>query len=104
MAYSAYFSQKRPSSTETFGLDLVNLLGDLEVITNVTCAITLKSGTTDINMGTMASGAALWLGTKVWQLIGGGIDGNYYFVTFTVTTSNQVLELVCVLPVTTSIT
>lgn len=104
MARYEYFSPKRPGSSELFGFDLVNLLGDAEPITSVTCVVSLKSGTTDAGMGTMASGSPIKSGTKVWQKIGGGLNGNYYFLTFTVTTSNQVIELAGVLFVSTGAT
>lgn len=95
------FTLKHPNASEIFGFDLVNLVGPNEFIQSVTAKITLKKGVDDPDMNTMLLDQPYFAGAKVWHLVGGGIDGNYYYITFTVTTSSQVLEIIGTIPVAT---
>jgi hypothetical protein len=95
------FTQKRPNAKELLGLDLVNILGANEYITSVSSTITLKSGVVDSNIAAIAVNPPYFANKKIGQLIGFGLDGNYYFITFLVTTTSQTLEFVTVIPVST---
>lgn len=75
------FSPKDPNEVVTVTFDFTNLASSVSVSS---VNVTVMSGT-DGNPNAMKSGAATTSGAKVLQSITGGISGNAYKITCTVT-------------------
>jgi hypothetical protein len=69
--------EKRAGELTTVGLDLSGELG----------AETIQGVTSTVDTGLTKEGSPTYLGTIVYQPVSGGTPGNYYLVTFTVTTN-----------------
>lgn len=83
--------------------DFISLLAVGETISTKVVACTVLSGV-DANPSSLIMGAATSSGTRVTQLVGGGVAGVTYVLTCTITTSsNQMLSLSGYLTVTRSI-
>ncbi len=92
------FTPKAPTEVEVFSFDFVNNLAHGETIVSGSSVITIKSGI-DPAVGSMVSGAVGINGSRVSQLVQGGVDGAYYYLTMTVVTTIQVLVGRAILPV-----
>ena len=91
----AQFDPKRPGSTEIFAWDFSRALASNETIVSAQVTVNFGSGRPDSNMASMVSGQASIVGSKVTQLITGGMQGNTYLLRFTITTSlGQVIQAV----------
>ena len=92
-------SAKDPDETISVGAEFAELMADGETLTTATVAITVLRGT-DPGAAAMLVGAASASGSVAAQLVGSGVAGVDYQITFTANTSmSQVLKLVGVLPV-----
>jgi hypothetical protein len=87
------FTPKRVGETEIFTVDFVDLLAQGETITTASWSITVLQGA-DPAPEAMLSGVASITGTKVSQMLTGGLPSVFYAPVCTVTTSTgQTLEL-----------
>jgi hypothetical protein len=79
----------RPGASEILGMDFADQLAAGETITAATVTMQLlpSSTGTDAAPNSRVIGSASVSGSKVSQMVGGCIDGCYYAVIFTVTTS-----------------
>lgn len=82
------FSYKRTGETITLSFDFRKLLGSGETINSALWTCELVEGT-DPSPSSMVSGNASISGTKVSQLITGGVDGNMYRMICTINTSTS---------------
>jgi hypothetical protein len=88
-----HLQPKVPTSVEKVVFDFISRLGVGETISTQVVAAALYSGT-DATPSAMISGTATASGTKVTQTITGGLVGNIYDLTCTITTSTgQTLTL-----------
>ncbi len=93
------FDSKESGESIAFSFDIVNELAlPLELINSVTAAVTVKSGT-DPSPSSMLSGVATFDGTRVTQVLNGGVNGNYYYLTFTIVTTFQTIKVTGIVPV-----
>ena len=81
-----FFSSKRDGETVAYGFDFQKVLATGETISTATFSSELVEGT-DPSPGTMISGSATISGTKVTQLITGGVDDAIYRIVCEITTS-----------------
>lgn len=84
------FDSKQPGEVEAFSIDFANILDIGEPIQSATVNVTVKTGT-DATPNAMKVGGVSISGTKVTQLLGGGVDKVYYYVDFTAITPVQTL-------------
>lgn len=90
---------KAPAEARRQVFDFISQLQPSETISSATVASTVWTGT-DASPSSMISGAAAISGTKVTQLIVGGVAGNVYRLNCTAVTSlGQTLILTGYLPV-----
>lgn len=92
------FDAKTPGSSEAFSFNFVNQLAPTEFIQSATAVMSVKSGV-DIAPNLMVRGPATVSGSTVTQIVGGGLDGNYYFIDLVVITNFQTLPARGVIPV-----
>lgn len=93
---------KGPEEALIFSLDITDDLAvdDGETITGVTAAVSVRDGT-DASAAAMALGPAGYDGTTISQRVGAGLDGNWYALKFSVSTSlQQTLAYTVLIPVT----
>lgn len=88
MSYTA--DPKDPAEAVIFSLDIVDDLASdgSETITGVTAAVSVHQGA-DPSAAAMALGPAGFDGMTISQRVGGGLDGNWYALKFSVTTNLQ---------------
>ncbi len=84
----SFFDPKIPSGREYFTNDFARQMAAGLTISSAVCVVTWLGGTADLNASAMVSGAAVINGTKVSQLLIGGIDGARYQVEFDATLSD----------------
>lgn len=94
------FSSKDPAAMETFTIDITNHVNIAETIVSASAAISLKSGPdTATDFSPMLSGSTTFLGNKVSQSVTAGVNGCYYYIKYTVVTTQQRLVITCIIPV-----
>lgn len=71
------FSPKTPDETELFGFEFKRLLPEGETIVSAECTISVLEGT-DASASSMISGTASVSGSRVSQMITGGVAGVRY--------------------------
>lgn len=94
-------SSKPPADKKLFSVNFADELAPNETFVSATATISLKQGQAH-DMSGMLVGTTLSQGTYLSQLIQGGLDGNYYYVTFSGTTNAdrpQVISETFILPV-----
>jgi hypothetical protein len=99
MTYTA--DPKDPAEAVIFSLDIADDLASdgSETISGVTAAVSVHQGE-DAGSAAMALGPAGSDGTTISQRVGAGLDGNWYALKFSVTTSlQQTLAYTVLVPV-----
>lgn len=80
------FSPKTPTEEVALSVDFADLLASGETIVSAGCAISVYVGV-DAGVASMLSGSASISGAEVTQMIIDGLDGVYYKLVYTITTS-----------------
>jgi hypothetical protein len=80
------YTAKQPTEIELFSVDFSDNLSSVETILSASSVMTIKSGI-DPAVGTMVLGPAVINGSKVGQMVQGGVAGNYYYLSITIVTS-----------------
>ena len=80
------FSPKTPTEEVALSVNFAELLASVETISTASVAISVHAGT-DAAAASMVSGSAIISGAEVTQMIIDGLDGVYYKLVYTITTS-----------------
>lgn len=94
------FDAKHPDAIETLTVDLTDRMNKNELIVSASTSISLKSGNDpSTNLNDMLVGNPSFLGNLVSQSVRGGVNGCYYYIIYTVVTTQQRLVITCIIPV-----
>jgi len=95
------YDSKNPNDEVSFSIDVVNNIDyPTEQVLSCVCTIRLKSGTDpSTDFSSMINGTAAVNGTSITQSVKGGLDKNYYYIDFFVTTTQQKITFTLIIPV-----